>query len=211
MTETEWGSCSDPTKMLQWLRQRMLKWSPGSPPGITDRKYRLFVCAVCRSQWHLFEEERSRRAVETGEWLADGKAMEEERASIASSIANRAGVVWRDGLRVASLRLSAFCVNANANASDAVDGIIGLLGGEPEAALLREIVNPFVVLPGSVQPGVLAIAEDIYETRRWSELPVLADALEDTGCTAEEVLTHLRSAGPHALGCWATDCVRGVS
>ena len=31
---------------------------------------------------------------------------------------------------------------------------------------------------------------------------ILADALEDAGCTDETVLAHLRSAGPHVRGCW---------
>ena len=40
-------------------------------------------------------------------------------------------------------------------------------------------------------------------------LAVLADALEEAGCTDESILTHLRSAGPHVRGCWALDLVLG--
>jgi hypothetical protein len=46
----------------------------------------------------------------------------------------------------------------------------------------------------------------IYETRDFSALPVLADALEDAGCDAD-ILAHCRSAGPHARGCWLVDLV----
>jgi hypothetical protein len=38
-------------------------------------------------------------------------------------------------------------------------------------------------------------------------LAVLADALEDAGCTDAEVTEHLRSPGPHVRGCWALDLV----
>ena len=38
-------------------------------------------------------------------------------------------------------------------------------------------------------------------------LAVLADALEDDGCTDEAVLAHLRGSGPHVKGCWALDLV----
>jgi hypothetical protein len=40
-------------------------------------------------------------------------------------------------------------------------------------------------------------------------LAVLADALEDAGCTSTELLAHLRSPGPHGHGCWALDLLLG--
>ncbi|MGE3806627.1 MAG: WD40 repeat domain-containing protein [Gemmataceae bacterium] len=36
-------------------------------------------------------------------------------------------------------------------------------------------------------------------------LAILADALEEAGCTNENVLAHLRGAGPHVRGCWPVD------
>jgi hypothetical protein len=36
-------------------------------------------------------------------------------------------------------------------------------------------------------------------------LCLVADALEEAGCDEQLLLTHLRSAGPHYLGCWALD------
>lgn len=33
-------------------------------------------------------------------------------------------------------------------------------------------------------------------------LAVLADALEEAGCTSEDILAHLRGQGPHVSGCW---------
>jgi hypothetical protein len=40
-------------------------------------------------------------------------------------------------------------------------------------------------------------------------MPILADALEDAGCADAGILAHLRSLGPHVLGCWALDLVLG--
>lgn len=40
-------------------------------------------------------------------------------------------------------------------------------------------------------------------------LAVLADALEDAGCTDAGVLDHLRGPGPHVRGCWALDLPLG--
>jgi hypothetical protein len=71
--------------------------------------------------------------------------------------------------------------------------------------------------PVDLDPAVLArggglaatLAQAIYESRGWHELPILADALEEAGCVEPAVLTHLRGAGPHVPGCWAVDLVLG--
>ena len=41
-------------------------------------------------------------------------------------------------------------------------------------------------------------------------LSILADALEQVGCT-EDIVAHLRSPGPHVRGCWAVDLIMGRS
>ena len=53
------------------------------------------------------------------------------------------------------------------------------------------------------------MARSIQEERRWSELPILADALEEAGCTSEHILSHLRDPGPHCRGCWVLYLVLG--
>jgi hypothetical protein len=52
-----------------------------------------------------------------------------------------------------------------------------------------------------------SLAKAIYDERRYEESPVLADALEEAGCTDEEVLAHLRGPGDHVRGCWAVDAL----
>jgi hypothetical protein len=56
---------------------------------------------------------------------------------------------------------------------------------------------------------VRMMAQAIYQERAFHELPSLADALEEAGCSDPDVLAHLRSAGPHVRGCWALDLVLG--
>jgi hypothetical protein len=55
------------------------------------------------------------------------------------------------------------------------------------------------------------LAESIYTARRFEDLPVLADLLEEAGLTDDELLGHRRGPGPHGLGCWALDTVLGKS
>jgi hypothetical protein len=40
-------------------------------------------------------------------------------------------------------------------------------------------------------------------------LPILADALEDAGCTDTDILDHCRGEGPHVRGCWVMDLILG--
>ncbi len=50
-----------------------------------------------------------------------------------------------------------------------------------------------------------------YEEHCFESLPVLADALEDAGCTNADILSHLRGPGPHVRGCWVLDLILGKS
>ena len=52
------------------------------------------------------------------------------------------------------------------------------------------------------------LAAAIEKERRWSDLPVLADALEEAGCTDADVLGNCRG-GEHARGCWVVDRLLG--
>src|SRR5262249_28872382 len=84
------------------------------------------------------------------------------------------------------------------------------------AVVLREIVgNPFCI--PTVDPdwptwsggAVRKLAQAIYDGRSFEELPILADALEEAGCTDPDILSHLRGPGPHVRGCWVVDLVLG--
>jgi hypothetical protein len=57
----------------------------------------------------------------------------------------------------------------------------------------------------------VALATQMCLWRDYSAMPILADALQDAGCTDERVLAHCRCAGPHARGCWVVDLVLGTS
>ncbi|HEX4613640.1 MAG TPA: hypothetical protein VH092_35990 [Urbifossiella sp.] len=83
-----------------------------------------------------------------------------------------------------------------------------------EAGILRDVFGPLPFRPIAVDPSWLtsatgALARGIYEERAFDRLPVLADALEDAGCSQDEILSHCRGGGPHVRGCWVVDLVLG--
>ncbi len=227
--EREWLRGDHPRTLLSALRGRA-----------SDRKLRLFAVACCRRVWTLFEDPRSRRAVEAAESLADGLLPEAERRG---AQAEAEAALWdlreRDTLSrdkefyffSAAEQAATVLLHPEAvQAANAGRGIANrrfhyhspetepLLATErqDEVALVHCIFgNPFrpaavdlasVTWRGGTLPR---LAQVIYEERAFDRLPVLADALEETGCTAAEILAHLRGPGPHARGCWAVDLLLG--
>jgi hypothetical protein len=55
----------------------------------------------------------------------------------------------------------------------------------------------------------VSLAQQMYDARDFSAMPILADALQDAGCDNEGILSHCRSSGPHVRGCWVVDLVLG--
>ena len=84
-----------------------------------------------------------------------------------------------------------------------------------QADLVRDIFNPFHPLAGAGSScpwpagEVLGTALAIYHERRFAELPVLADLLQETGCDNADVLAHCRSGREHVRGCWVLDLLLG--
>lgn len=52
---------------------------------------------------------------------------------------------------------------------------------------------------------VAQLLRGIVAERAYDRLPILADALEESGCDHPDVLAHCRTPGPHALGCWVIE------
>ena len=67
----------------------------------------------------------------------------------------------------------------------------------------------FTLHPAWPTATVVALAETIYQEKAFDRMPILADALEDAGCTNQEILGHCRGPGPHVRGCWVVDLLLG--
>jgi hypothetical protein len=201
VTEAEWLACTDPLKMLEFLRGK------GS-----NRKLRLFAVACCRVVWGRLTDERGRRAVEVAERYADGGVPEGER--------NR---TWGETRGFVGDDFCGHCCVAD-EARGLLRNVLARTScpRATQAALLRDIIgNPFrpVTVSRAWQtPQVVPLAQAAYEQRELpagtldvARLAVLADALEDAGCDQADLLGHLRGPGPHVRGCWAVDLLLGKS
>src|SRR6185437_4325687 len=92
-----------------------------------------------------------------------------------------------------------------------------------QICLLRDIFS-YLLRPIVISPrwrrwnnaAVTHLAQAAYDERILptgtldnTRLAILADALEEAGCTDEQILSHLRSGGEHYRGCWVIDLLLG--
>jgi hypothetical protein len=83
-----------------------------------------------------------------------------------------------------------------------------------QTTLVRDIFgNPFRTVAFSPQwrtDTAVSLAHQMYESRDFSAMPILADALQDAGCDNADVLNHCRDTSlAHVRGCWVVDLVLG--
>jgi hypothetical protein len=199
MTEAEWLTCNDPRPILESVRDRA-----------SARKLRLFAVALYR---YL---SGSNGVVDVAERHADGttSAMEMRDAGAealwhSSNWYRQMGTGEVDAIRA---RYSAVIAPRSIEAAELIVEAAGDGGAAAACDLLRDIFgNPSrrVAVDAawlSWRDGTIPkLAEAIYEDRAFDRLPILADALEDAGCTDADLLHHCRGPGPHIRGCWVVD------
>jgi hypothetical protein len=218
MTERQWCGKVDFDLLInacEWLREQKKN----------HRKLRLWACVCCRRLGDLLADSRSQHALAVAERLADGLATKEEVRE-AREAAKRVPRIrqrlhgtpaeWAASAPAFVLHPSAaeFSQTATIRAAVALEqGGVTTRDAEERVqfALLRDVFgNPFRPVAFAAAwrtPQAVALARTAYEDRRFEELPLLADALEEAGCTDEGILSHLRGPGPHARGCWVVDAV----
>jgi hypothetical protein len=206
MTEKEWFASDDPAAMGTFLAERK------DYPRASARVLRLYVAAFWR-------------------WQSDRLKTPQQQ----KLLKKRAGAVeaWADsGAKPKEAKGAQLFVGFN---DEAKEGFLRTVrapgqwgkGGEPAkahaVALLHEVFgNPFAtrrrrktdprrgwMFSASWHTDtVLALARQMYDSREFGAMPILADALQDAGCDNDDVLSHCRDAStPHTRGCWVLDLV----
>jgi len=213
MTEREWLATLDPQEVLQHLI--------GQPSW---RKLRLAAVACCRQMQSLLVDERSIRAVETAELYADklhGTADTMEIEHQATQVVDPSREVGTDPENAAA-HCAALCLALWAPADWGTLQVFGwsasFVSRSVQVAILACVFavpyrNRRVRIemdPAWLTSTVLALARQMYGSRDFSAMPILADALQDAGCTSDDILAHLRDPdATHVRGCWALDLVLG--
>jgi hypothetical protein len=163
---------------------------------LSNRKHFLIGCGYARTQWN-FLPPIVRDVITSTEQLADG--LTSEVNSPLSETPPEVSYLCRllaTGTLGFGKSSPLLCLNS-------------LYGVSLSIELLRCITgNPFrpIILNSSwLTSTVIALAQKMYDSRDFSAMPILADALQDAGCENTDILDHCREAGPHARGCWIVD------
>jgi hypothetical protein len=188
----------------------------------TPRQLRLFAVACCRLVWDRMTSEASRTAVEVAERFADGLATVADLDAVrrpayqvrgAGDLRNLpAEAAQRDSGNAARMAAHVLSYAARDDRIGQLLVLLDVFGNTP----FRGLTNRDCDIHGNDFQGVRfvpewrtttvrAIAEGIYVSHDFSGMPVLADALEESGCDHPSVLAHCRSCRPHYRGCWVLD------
>ena len=226
MTEAEWTTCKAPAPMLAFLR--------GS---VSERKLRLVVVGRCRQTWNLLRDQGKAPAevaelfadgfatpdeLEQARWKADAEAVYQDmlHQQVQAEICNPNLSPEQEAALHRELTDRSNRLHAAMRAHMTTFRAWGLqdiaLLGEAGCSLLRDAIgNPF--RSAAADSACLAwndgairkMSQSIYDARAFDRLPLLADALEDAGCTDADILSHCRSGGEHVRGCWVVDLLLG--
>jgi hypothetical protein len=202
MTKEEWLTASEPHAMLEFLQKS---------GKVSERKLRLFAVACSRRIWSLIDAP-GRTAVEVAERFAEGLAGPEElRAARLACQGAHGQASWYAAATNPEIAARNAALSAQAGAR-------ALVGADTEelvaqARLVREIYGDafkLVTVEASwLTPGVVELAQAIYQGQTFDKIPELADALEQAGCHNQEILNHCRRSGQHVRGCWGLDLILG--
>ena len=223
MTEEEWLTAAGMAGMdavVAWLFAREQN----------HRKLRLFSCACCRVMERWMKNERMKQALDRAEQFADGRFSEGtmNRWRLEAQKVGWAARGAADGLCpewFAYHGVESVCDPRRNHLHTLVARTLlfahesfgpEFVATAPALAfhLLRDVFgNPFRKVKFDkawrTDTAVL-LAQQMYNSRDFSAMPILADALQDAGCDSEEVLNHCRDANtPHVRGWWVVDLVLG--
>ena len=212
MTEQEWLTCADPQPMLEFLLDEA-----------TNRKFGLFAVACCRRIWHLLIDERSRLAVDMQEGFAERTVTQEEQdeafgpAYVAEMDLDEAGTTSESIVMAARAAASAACNGHPVGTAKAAAKAVQMERDErPEQCVLIRCIFWYLFRPIALNPTWLTatvrqLAEAIYDERAFDRMPILADALEEAGCTNAGHPDALPHGQEHVRGCWVVDLLQGKS
>lgn len=219
----DWYAARSVTELRECDRAMRREWS--------KRRHKLAYCALARMYFSRSREYWLWQAVEAAEQWADAGAPPDGANDIFLRLGGSSDETRKPGEWV---WLAVECVSgAYEEQRDDLDwygGTYTFRHPEPEfsicpdveavlqpapAVVYRDLVpNPFLPLvwkPDWFTTTVLDLARTIYDTREFTAMPILADALQDAGCDDEQILTHCRANKPHARGCWVLDAILGKS
>lgn len=213
MTRDGWDKTHFPLPLLRFLADNR---------SLTPRKARLFGCACCRLKTDVITLDDRHTIAGIAEDYADGRVNDIGLKIAHLTARNLCAIEPENRARRLAFLATEPVVNLVNVGSEAVEWLLPESGVRTSldyagpnrilADLIREVfphTNQHVELAWRT-PAVDTLAQAIYDSRDFTALPILADALEEAGCSLDELLVHCRDPHvKHVRGCWAIDLVLG--
>jgi hypothetical protein len=173
-----------------------------------------------RETWDLLRCEEERPSSWVSAVRAAGRVGEPEAARTAYASGEASNAIAEEAEEIAAERPGVI-----ASESEAWYFGVQRLEKAWQCSLLRDLVgNTFhqVVLAPTLlswqDATLVRLAQAVYDERHLpagnldnARLAVLADALEEAGCTDADILNHCRQPGDHVRGCWVVDLLLNKS
>ncbi len=233
MTEAEWLACEKPLPMLEFLHGRAnARKLRLLACACCRRIWNLLRDERSRNAVEVAERYSDGKATElellyasdaaygkacSDAFLEDSRTLSRPTSSPYDADVAAANAAWPDISSTIAFVVDVTTIAMNANAAKCKDAM-RYDERAVQCDLLRDIFgNPFRA--GTLDPEwlawqdgtILKLAQSIYEERAFDHLPILADALEEAGCTNTDILDHCRQPGEHVCGCWVIDLILGKS
>jgi hypothetical protein len=188
MDEAEWLTCREVDKLLLGL----------AALNATERKSLLFVVAATRS----YEDPEDDLLLERLEGYAD-KSVTRDELSITYRHYKNGRAFRRVPFDQFQIQNAIYLFTPSTAEQERGCRLVHDIFGNP--------FRPVTFDADWRTSTAAALAQHMYDSRDFSAMPILADALQDAGCENAEVLDHCRGPGPHVRGCWVVDLVLGKS
>jgi hypothetical protein len=186
MTEEEWLACDDCRKIWEVLKSKKSKRT-------THRTMRFYLAAFWGWQALRLTPKETQQVLDQAavaeRWAETGTRPKEAKtnriihylnAKMAITKTTRAPYGWKKPEAIAIQVTLLHCIFGNP-------------------------FHPITLSPSWLTSTVVSLANQMYDSRDFSAMPILADALMDASCDNEEILTHCRGPGPHVRGCFVID------
>jgi hypothetical protein len=210
MTEEEWLACEERLgNMFDHLHTSF-------PPEVARRKVAYIVTGWARWIARILHDDLAMQAFQLLERGLEGQIQRHSDVTdLRTALANVGD--WRGAVPRWVLGILWPEENQDLPTVEAVyisNSLAPALSRPEQGKIIRDVIgNPFRPItfsPSWRTDTAVSLARMMYESRGFSAMPILADALQDAGCENADILDHCRDPNAaHVRGCWVVDWVLG--
>lgn len=196
VTEHDWRCLTCPKKMYDRVQQWM-----------TNRQLRMLHLKMFRN---ILPHLENVHEVDAKEWEKRLLKGEEEKGALIDNIQQILQVWIADSVKFleAEEEESPWKPDEEYPSSESICEWIREIIPPPLTKPSTKIIDPdWLSFDGGIIPNLV---KGMIEEKQFDRMPILADALEDAGCSDQEILNHCRGENNHFyMGCWVLELLTG--